>query len=76
MSMMTMCPACGSDWCSNCECVRDRYRRRVKALEDALREAVGSFELLVNATVKGPQYDAACADVARLKRVLNAKEKA
>jgi hypothetical protein len=24
MGLMTMCPACGSDWCSNCQCVRDQ----------------------------------------------------
>lgn len=35
MGLMSMCPACGSDWCTNCECVR----KRVTALEALLADA-------------------------------------
>lgn len=46
MSMFTMCPACGSDWCSGCECVKrdmqkniDDLQKRIDLLEALLRES-------------------------------------
>lgn len=32
MSMFTMCPSCGSDWCVNCECVKDKVKAYAKKL--------------------------------------------
>ncbi len=48
MSMFTCCPACGSDYCSDCECVRAEVAR-LTAERDQLK---GQIELL-NAAVEG-----------------------
>lgn len=40
MSLFTTCPACGSDWCSGAECLREKLRAaetRESALVSALK---------------------------------------
>jgi hypothetical protein len=35
MSTFTMCPACGSDWCRGCDCVkqeRDKYKAALQRI--------------------------------------------
>lgn len=40
MGLMSMCPACGSDWCSGCDCVRTEMQKTI----DALRADVQRME--------------------------------
>ena len=35
-----MCPACGSDMCNRCECVRDQMQQTIDALVSACKIAL------------------------------------
>ena len=37
MSLMSICPACGSDWCSGAECVRKEYAGLERERDSAMR---------------------------------------
>ena len=68
MGMLSMCPSCGSDWCSNCECVRDQVRAaeaRATQLADALGQAL----------VAQAELETRCAHLAEtVRRLTSGKE--
>jgi hypothetical protein len=44
--MMSMCPACGSDWCSSCDCVRETIRKSADDFADGKISAGKLAEVL------------------------------
>lgn len=38
MGMFSMCPACGSDWCNGCECVKDKIKQAQQKTADEFIE--------------------------------------
>lgn len=36
MSLMSVCGSCGSDWCSNCDCVREEYKKVLTTIRDSI----------------------------------------
>jgi len=47
MGLMSMCSACGSDWCSGCDCVKDEYRARALKLLQKIGERHNGREAMV-----------------------------
>lgn len=47
MGIFASCPACGSDWCTGCACVRERLEAaeaRLATLAEVVRKVVASVE--------------------------------
>jgi hypothetical protein len=39
MGMMNICPACGSDWCVNAGCIREKLGKKIEQLSALLQES-------------------------------------
>ena len=59
MGMFSMCPACGSDYCSNCDCVRDKLSTQIKTLQQRVAA------LSVPSSPPEPKWCQVCRDVHR-----------
>lgn len=46
MGIFTCCPACGSDYCTGCDCVEEKYRKRELELEGHLTKAIEERDAL------------------------------
>jgi len=47
MGLLSMCSACGSDWCTNAACVRQEYKDRAIRILKRLRERNDGDRVLI-----------------------------
>ena len=73
MGMFSICLACGSDWCCDCECVRDPLMARIAELETALK-ATKHFAELALGCIDFPEQ--APGEFTACSEAINAAERA